>query len=94
LASKRQWQCCRNISTSWNFDKRSASIPGPSLPVLLENLPLRNRACTPLYLLLTCHGNPSQWTTSQAPHPPRGEMTVFCGYWSLFQDGDSIRLQE
>jgi hypothetical protein len=53
------------------------SISGPALPVLLPNRPLRNRACTPLCLLLTGHGNPSQWTTCWAFHPPRGEMTVF-----------------
>jgi hypothetical protein len=45
--------------------------------MLLPNRPLRNRACTPLFLLLTSHGNPSQWNTCQASHPPRGEMTVF-----------------
>jgi hypothetical protein len=39
--------------------------------------PLRNRACTPLFLLLTSHGNPSQWTTCQASRPPRGAMVVF-----------------
>jgi hypothetical protein len=39
--------------------------------------PLRNRAYTPLFLLLTGHGNPSQWTTCRASHPPSGEMTVF-----------------
>jgi hypothetical protein len=45
--------------------------------VLLPNRPLRNRACTPLFLLLTGHGNPSQWTTCRASHPPSGEMTLF-----------------
>jgi hypothetical protein len=60
-----------------NFDRRSASISGPALPALLPNRPLRNRACTPLFLLLTGHGNPSQWTTCQASHPPSGEMTMF-----------------
>jgi hypothetical protein len=67
----------QNISTGRNFDKRSASISGPALPALLPNRPLRNRACTPLFLLLTGHGNPSQWTTCRASHPPSGEMTVF-----------------
>jgi hypothetical protein len=45
--------------------------------MLFPNRPLRKRACTPLFLLLTCHGNPSQWTTCRAFRPPRGEMTVF-----------------
>jgi hypothetical protein len=45
--------------------------------VLSPNQPLRNRACTLLFLLLTGHGNPSQCTTCQASHPPSGEMTVF-----------------
>jgi hypothetical protein len=46
--------------------------------VLLPNRPLRNRACTPLFLLLTGHGNPSQWTTCWASHPPsRGNDCVF-----------------
>jgi hypothetical protein len=75
--SKRQWQCCKNISTGRNFDRMSTSISGPAPPALFPNQPLRNRACTPLFLLLTSHGNPSQWTTCQASHPPRGEMTVF-----------------
>jgi hypothetical protein len=39
--------------------------------------PLRNMACNPLCLLLTSRGNPYQYTTCQASHPPRGEMTVF-----------------
>ena len=77
LASKRQWQCCRNISIGRNFDMRSASISGPALPMLLPNQPLRNRACTPLFLLLTNPRNPSQWTTYQPSHPPRWAMTVF-----------------
>jgi hypothetical protein len=45
------------------------------------NRPLRNRACTPLFLLLTGHGNPSQWTTCQASCTPSGEMTMF--FWLL-----------
>jgi hypothetical protein len=44
--------------------------------MLLPNRLLRNMACTPPCLLLTCHGNPSQWTTCWAFRPPRGEMTV------------------
>jgi hypothetical protein len=55
----------------------STSISGPALPALLPNRPLRNRAYTPLFLLLIGHGNPSQWTTCRASHPPSGEMTVF-----------------
>jgi hypothetical protein len=77
LVLKRQWRCYRNISTGRNFDRRSTSISGPALPALLPNRPLRNRAYTPLFLLLTGHGNPSQWTTCRASHPPSGEMTVF-----------------
>ena len=56
---------------------RSTSISGPRLPVLFPNQPLRRISCTPLFLLLTGHGNPSQWTTCWASHPPSGEMTVF-----------------
>jgi hypothetical protein len=82
--SKRQWRCYRNISTGRNFDRRSASISGPALPVLLPNRPLRNRVCTPLFLLLTGHGNPSQWTTCRASHPPSGEMTVFLWFVDHF----------
>jgi hypothetical protein len=52
-------------------------MSGPALPTLLPNRPQRNRACTPLFLLLTGHGNPSEWTTCQASHLPSGEMTVF-----------------
>jgi hypothetical protein len=55
----------------------STSISGPALPALFPNRPLRNKACTPLFLLLTGPGNPSQWTTCRAFHPPSGEMTVF-----------------
>jgi hypothetical protein len=52
--------------------------------LLLPNQPLRNRACTPLFLLLTGHGNPSQWTTCRASHPPSGEMTVFLWLLTTF----------
>jgi hypothetical protein len=45
--------------------------------VLFPNRPLRNRAYTLLFVLLKGHGNPSQWTTCRASHPPSGEMTVF-----------------
>jgi hypothetical protein len=75
--SKRQCRFYRNISTGRNFDRRSASISSPTLPALFPNWPLRNRACRPLFLLMTSHGNPSQWTTCQASHPPSGEMIVF-----------------
>jgi hypothetical protein len=57
--------------------KLRQDISGPTLPMLLPNRPLRNRACTPLFLLLTGHGNPSQYTTCQASRPPSGEMTIF-----------------
>jgi hypothetical protein len=43
---------------------------------LLPNQPLRNKAYTPLFLLLTGHGNPSQWTTCRASLPLSREMTV------------------
>jgi hypothetical protein len=52
-----------------------------ALPVLLPNRPLRNKACTLLYLLLTGPQNPSQWTTCQAFRPPSKEMTMF--FWLL-----------
>jgi hypothetical protein len=48
---------------------------------LFPNQPLRNKACTLLFLLLIGYGNPSQWTTCRAFHPPSGEMTVF--FWLL-----------
>jgi hypothetical protein len=69
--------CCKNIFTGRNFDRRSESISGPTLPILLPNRPLRNTTYTPLFLLLTGHGNPSQWATCRASHPPSGEITVF-----------------
>jgi hypothetical protein len=84
LTSKRQWRCYKNISTGWNFDRRSASTSGPALPALLPNWPLRNKVGTPLLLLLIGHGNPSQWTTCRASHPPNGEMTVFLWLWISF----------
>jgi hypothetical protein len=71
----------QKISTGRNFDRRSTSISGPTLPMLFPNRPLRNRAYTPLFLLLTGHGNPSQWITCWASHPPSGEMTLF--FWLL-----------
>jgi hypothetical protein len=83
-ASKRQWQCYRNISTSRNFDRRSESILGPALPALFTNQLLRNRACTPLFLLLIGHENPYQWTTCWASHPPSGEMIVFLWFLIVF----------
>jgi len=48
---------------------------------------LRNRACTPLFLLLTGCGNPSQWTTCEASYRPRGEMTVFLWLLIAFPRG-------
>jgi hypothetical protein len=51
---------------------------------MIAKPPLRNRACTPLCLLLTGHGNPSQWTTCRASHPPSGAMTVFLWLWITF----------
>jgi hypothetical protein len=75
--SKRQWKCYKNISTERNFYRRSSSISSLSLPTLLPNRLLRNKAYTPLCLLLTSHGNPYQCTTCRASCPPRGEMTVF-----------------
>jgi hypothetical protein len=77
LMSKRQWRCYKNISTGRNFDRSSASISSPTLPALLPNRTLRNRACTPLFLLLIGHGNPSQLTTCRSSHPPSGEMNMF-----------------
>jgi hypothetical protein len=56
----------------------STSISGPALPVLFPNRPLRNKACTPLCLLLTGPRNPSQWTTCQGlPSTKRGNDCVF-----------------
>jgi hypothetical protein len=81
LASKRQWQCCKKNSTGRNFDRMPASISGPTPPALLPNRPLRNKDCTPLFLLLTSRGNPYPWTTCQASRPPRGAMIVF--FWLL-----------
>jgi hypothetical protein len=75
--SKIQWQHYRNISTSQNFNRRSTSISGLALSALFPNRPLRNRTCTPLFILLTGHGNPSQCNTRQASCPPRGEIIVF-----------------
>jgi hypothetical protein len=48
----------------------------PCTTRVIANRPLRNKACTPLCLLLTGPRNPSQWTTCWA-FRPRGEMTVF-----------------
>jgi hypothetical protein len=55
----------------------SASISGPTLLVLFPNQPLKNKACTLLFLFLTGPGNPSQWNTFQAFRPPSEKMTVF-----------------
>jgi hypothetical protein len=55
----------------------STSISGPALPALLPNRPLRNKACTPLFLLLT-----RPWESISMDymlgHPPsRGNDYVF-----------------
>jgi hypothetical protein len=42
-----------------------------------RSIKMYSTICTPLFLLLTGHGNPSQWTTCRTSHPPSGEMTVF-----------------
>ena len=78
---KKTMAMLQNISTRQNFDRRSTSISGLALPVLLPNQPLRDKVCTPLFILLTGHGNPSQWTTCRASHPPSREMTMF--FWLL-----------
>jgi hypothetical protein len=55
----------------------SASISNPALHVLFPNWPLRNKEFKLLFLLLKGLGNPSQWTTCWAFHPPSGEMIFF-----------------
>jgi hypothetical protein len=44
-----------------------------STSCIFPNRPLRNRACTPLCLLLTSRGNPSQWTTCRASVHQEGQ---------------------
>jgi hypothetical protein len=52
--------------------------------VRLPNQTLRNMSCTPLFLLLKGHGNPSQWTTCWASCPPSGAMNVFLWFLIAF----------
>jgi hypothetical protein len=52
--------------------------------VPLPNRPLRHKECTPLCLLLTNLGNPSQWTTCRAFLQPTREITVFSWLWIDF----------
>jgi hypothetical protein len=51
------------------------------LPVPLPSQPSRSKAYTPLFLLPRSLGNPSQWITCLAFHPPSKAMTVYL--WSL-----------
>jgi hypothetical protein len=60
-----------------NFDRTSTSISDLAFPMPFPNHPLRIKAYTPLFLLLRSLGNPSQWITCLAFHPPRKEMTVY-----------------
>jgi hypothetical protein len=52
--------------------------------MLFTNRLLRNRACTPLFLLLIGHENPYQWTTCWASRPPSREMIVFLWFLIVF----------
>jgi hypothetical protein len=50
-------------------------------PVPFPSQPSRSKAYTPLFLLPRSLGNPSQWITCLAFHPPSKEMIVYL--WSL-----------
>jgi hypothetical protein len=54
----------------------SASISGPTLPALFPNQTLRNRACTPLFQILTSHGNPSMDYMLSLPSTRRGNDSI------------------
>jgi hypothetical protein len=64
-----------------NFDMTSASILDLALLVPFPSQPSRSKDYTPLFLFSRSLGNPSQWITCLACHPPRKEMIVCL--WSL-----------
>jgi hypothetical protein len=64
-----------------NFDRTSASISDHALPVPLPSHPSRRKAYIPLFLLPRILGNPSQWITCMAFHPPSKAMIVY--FWLL-----------
>jgi hypothetical protein len=64
-----------------NFGRMSASIYYIAFPVPFPSQPSRSKAYKTIFLLLRILGNPSQWITCLAFHPPSKEIIVYL--WSL-----------
>jgi len=62
----------------------STSISSHALHFLFPNNPIRKKAFTLLFLLLTWPRDLSQWTTCRSFHPWSGEMIVFLWLWITF----------
>jgi hypothetical protein len=78
---EKLWPYFRNILIGQKFDRTSTSISDISLPMPLPSQLSRSKDYTPLFIFLRSLGNPSQWITCLACHPPSKEMTVCL--WSL-----------
>jgi hypothetical protein len=81
LAWRKPWPFFRNIFIGQNFDRTSTSISDLALFVPFPNKPSRSKDYTTLFLLSKSLGNPCEWITCLAFHPPSKEMTAYL--WSL-----------
>jgi hypothetical protein len=81
LARRKLWPFFKRIFISQNSDRTSTSISDLALPMPLLSQPSRSKDYTPLFLLPRSLGNPSQWITCLAFHPPSKGMTTCL--WSL-----------
>jgi hypothetical protein len=77
LALRKLCLFFRTIFIGQTFDRMSTSISDPVLHVSFPTQPSKSKAYTPLFLFLRSPGNPSQWITCMAYHPPRKEMNVY-----------------
>jgi hypothetical protein len=75
----------RNIFIGQNFNRTSASILDLALPMSFPIQPSRSKAYTPLFLLPRGLGNPSQWITCLAFHPPSKAMISYLRWLIGFQ---------
>jgi hypothetical protein len=85
LAWRKLWSFYRNIFIGQNFDRTSTSISDLALLVPFPSQPSRSKTYTPLFLLLRGLGNPSQWITCLAFHPPSKAMIVYLWWLNGFQ---------
>ena len=77
LAPKRQWWYCRSTFIGLSSNKMSVDISDHPLPTPSQNLSLRSRGFTTLWILLMGQRNPSPWITCQDYLQPSIVMILF-----------------